>query len=128
MYEIIREPHGLASMLCRHSPRFPSTWAAEHSGVLGEYWGTGTACTKDEAEKTIRRSPYKPGGGKHFYHVLNPIRAGIIADPADYGFFSWGEWNKDGWHPFLNGVSCVVFSLIRRKLWDRERWSNATPR
>ncbi len=34
------------------------------------------------------------------YIELNPIRAGIVDDPADYRFSSWGAWSGSGKHPF----------------------------
>jgi len=34
------------------------------------------------------------------YVELNPVRAGMVADPADYRFSSWGVWSATGKHPF----------------------------
>ena len=34
------------------------------------------------------------------YIELNPVRAGMTVDPADYRFGSWGEWSATGNHPF----------------------------
>lgn len=34
------------------------------------------------------------------YIELNPVRAGIVEDPADYRFSSWGMWQGSGKHPF----------------------------
>jgi len=34
------------------------------------------------------------------YIELNPVRAGIVENPADYRFCSWGEYNGSGSHPF----------------------------
>jgi len=38
------------------------------------------------------------------YHVMNPVKAEIVRDPADYRFSCWGMWSKNGWHPFQNSV------------------------
>lgn len=34
------------------------------------------------------------------YVELNCVRAGVVRDPADYRFGSWGEWNGAGAHPY----------------------------
>ncbi len=38
------------------------------------------------------------------YAERNPVRAGIVADPADYRFCSYGEWAQTGRHPFADAV------------------------
>ena len=44
------------------------------------------------------------------YVEMNAARAGMVADPADYRFGSWGEWCATGRHPF-----CVS---LRKRLED----------
>lgn len=39
------------------------------------------------------------------YIEMNPVRAGIVNDPADYPHSFWGEWNRKGRHPFQNSFS-----------------------
>ena len=34
------------------------------------------------------------------YVELNPVRAGMVSNPADYRFGSWGAWSATGRHPF----------------------------
>lgn len=34
------------------------------------------------------------------YIEFNPVRAGMVADPADYRFCSYGVWSQTGRHPF----------------------------
>ncbi|OVE82135.1 hypothetical protein BVY04_01750 [bacterium M21] len=34
------------------------------------------------------------------YVEMNPVRAGIVEDPADYRFSTWGTWCSTGRHPF----------------------------
>ena len=34
------------------------------------------------------------------YIERNPVRAGMVADPADYRFSSYGQWVQSGRHPF----------------------------
>ena len=34
------------------------------------------------------------------YIERNPVRAGMVADPADYRFSSYGHWARTGRHPF----------------------------
>lgn len=34
------------------------------------------------------------------YVEMNPVRAGLAGDPAEYRFGSWGEWGATGRHPF----------------------------
>lgn len=34
------------------------------------------------------------------YVEMNAVRAGLVSDPADYRFGSWGEWCATGRHPF----------------------------
>ena len=38
------------------------------------------------------------------YVEMNPVRAGIVANPADYRFCSFGEWSATGKHPFAETV------------------------
>ena len=39
------------------------------------------------------------------YVECNPVRAKIVADPADYRFCSYGEWAQTGRHPFADAVT-----------------------
>ena len=39
------------------------------------------------------------------YVERNPVRAKIVADPADYRFCSYGEWAQTGRHPFADAVA-----------------------
>jgi hypothetical protein len=39
------------------------------------------------------------------YVECNPVRAKIVADPADYRFCSYGEWAQTGRHPFADAVA-----------------------
>lgn len=34
------------------------------------------------------------------YVEMNPVRAGIVGDPADYRFCTWGRYSGSGKHPF----------------------------
>ena len=34
------------------------------------------------------------------YVEMNAVRAGLVDDPADYRFGTWGEWSATGRHPF----------------------------
>ncbi len=46
------------------------------------------------------------------YIEMNPVRAGMVEDAADYRFCSWGAWNATGKHPFEQGfVKHLVPSL-----------------
>ena len=38
------------------------------------------------------------------YIERNPVRAGMVADPADYRFCSYGVWSQTGRHPFEKAV------------------------
>ena len=56
------------------------------------------------------------------YVELNPVRAGIVADAADYRFSSWGAWNGSGKHPFGR----AFFKHIKGSLGERAKhWSIA---
>jgi len=35
---------------------------------------------------------------------MNAWRAGLVDDPADYRFGSWGEWCATGTHPFADNL------------------------
>lgn len=37
------------------------------------------------------------------YVELNPVRAKIVGDPAEYEFSSWGRYARTGRHPFAKG-------------------------
>jgi REP element-mobilizing transposase RayT len=38
------------------------------------------------------------------YIELNPVRAKIVEDPADYRFSTWGGWSGKGKHPYAQNV------------------------
>ena len=38
------------------------------------------------------------------YVEMNAVRAGLVDDPADYRFGSWGEWCAAGRHPFAENL------------------------
>jgi len=39
------------------------------------------------------------------YQILNPVRARVVEDPADYRFSCWGLWSLNGWHPFAASIT-----------------------
>ena len=39
------------------------------------------------------------------YIERNPVRAGMVADPADYRFCSYGAWAQSGRHPFAEAAT-----------------------
>lgn len=49
------------------------------------------------------------------YIELNAVRAGMVEDPADYRYCSWGEWCGSGRHPFAR----YMLKHMRRSLGDR---------
>lgn len=49
------------------------------------------------------------------YIELNAVRAGIVDDPADYRFCSWGVWCGRGKHPYAGSF----FRHVRRVLGER---------
>jgi putative transposase len=54
------------------------------------------------------------------YVELNAVRAGIVEDPADYRFCSWGVWAQSGKHPFGK----AFFRHVRRSCGSRAKeWS-----
>ena len=54
------------------------------------------------------------------YVELNSVRAGIVEDPADYRFSSWGAWNGSGKHPFGR----AFFERVKGSLGERAKdWS-----
>ncbi len=57
------------------------------------------------------------------YIILNPVRAKMVNDPADYRFSDWGHWHESGRHPFeSNFVTHVCRSLGHRADgWDAKR-------
>ncbi len=46
------------------------------------------------------------------YHILNPVKAGIVRDPADYRFSCWGLWSLNGWHPFAASIARHLLPYI----------------
>ena len=38
------------------------------------------------------------------YIAMNPVRAHIVTDPADYRFCSWGAWSALGRHPYQDNL------------------------
>ena len=56
------------------------------------------------------------------YIEMNPVRAGIALDPAEYRFGSFGEWAAKGRHPFQDAVEKYVMpglsGLLNRNTLD----------
>ena len=59
----------------------------------GSLWGDRFKSTILEGSKEALWNGVK-------YVELNPVRAGIVADPADYRFCTWGRYSGSGNHPF----------------------------
>jgi len=54
------------------------------------------------------------------YVEMNPVRAGVCADPAEYRFGTWGRYKGSGRHPF----QANVVRHLRRYLGEQARgWS-----
>jgi REP element-mobilizing transposase RayT len=55
------------------------------------------------------------------YVEMNPVRAGLCAQPADYAFSTWGRLRATGRHPFAESF----FPHLRRYLGERANaWSD----
>ena len=48
------------------------------------------------------------------YVELNPVRAGIVDDPADYRFCSWGRYCGSGKHPFHTNFCTHMRAVAER--------------
>ena len=46
------------------------------------------------------------------YIENNPVRAGMVADAADYRFCSHGVWHQTGRHPFEQNVVAIILPLM----------------
>jgi len=46
------------------------------------------------------------------YVELNPVRAKMVNDPADYRFCSFGAWTGTGRHPFAHNVQEVLLPWL----------------
>lgn len=46
------------------------------------------------------------------YIEMNPVRAGMVDDPADYRFGSYAAWKARGRHPFSNNVQDILIPLL----------------
>jgi hypothetical protein len=47
------------------------------------------------------------------YIEMNPVRAGLVADPADYRFGSFGIWSGRGKHPFQAAVEARLMPRFK---------------
>ena len=55
------------------------------------------------------------------YIELNPVRAGIVKDPADYKYSFWAEWNDKGRHPFQQTFTKHLRKLLsENELYNKE--------
>ena len=52
------------------------------------------------------------------YLERNPVRAGMVADPADYRFCSYGEWVQTGRHPFADAFASVLVPALPVSMQD----------
>jgi hypothetical protein len=50
------------------------------------------------------------------YVEMNPVRARMVSDPADYRFCSFGEWSATGRHPFEAAVCTRLLPRLRELL------------
>ena len=49
------------------------------------------------------------------YIELNPVRAQIVVDPADYPFSFWGDWSQQGRHPFQRSFNKHLRHLLSKE-------------
>ena len=47
------------------------------------------------------------------YIEMNPVRAHLVQNPADYRWCSFGVWNATGRHPFEDAVRSCAFERLR---------------
>ena len=47
------------------------------------------------------------------YIEMNAVRAGMVKDPADYRFCSFGVWVQRGSHPFHETLEKLLFSVLQ---------------
>ena len=47
------------------------------------------------------------------YIEMNPVRAGLVDDPADYRFCSFGQWCATGEHPYEQDVSRHMLPFLK---------------
>ena len=47
------------------------------------------------------------------YIEMNAVRAGMVKDPADYRFCSFGVWVQRGRHPFHETLEKLLFSVLQ---------------
>lgn len=47
------------------------------------------------------------------YIQMNPVRAGLVPNPADYRFGSYGTWCGTGLHPFQNHIREVLLPWLQ---------------
>ena len=50
------------------------------------------------------------------YVEMNPVRAGIVTNPAEYRFCSFAEWSAGGEHPFAETIENRVMPFLRELL------------
>lgn len=50
------------------------------------------------------------------YIEMNPVRAGLVVDPGDYRFCSFGQWKGAGRHPFEDAVTKRLMGRFRELL------------
>ena len=50
------------------------------------------------------------------YIEMNPVRAGLVEDPADYRFCSWGRYAGGGKHPFREAFQAHVGRAVADRL------------
>jgi len=59
------------------------------------------------------------------YVILNPWRAEMVEDPADYRWSSWGSWNGSGRHPFEKNYMRHIPKFIPCQTAD-QKWNAKT--
>ena len=88
-------------------------WYNKTHNRRGSLWASRFECTVIEGSMQSLWNCVK-------YVELNPVRAGINKDPADYRFCSWGRYNGEGKHPFEE-----AFTKHMTHIWARDRVTTA---
>lgn len=82
----------ISAFIGRLQQRF-TTWYNRTHNRYGGMWA-------DRFKNTILEGSFEALWSGVKYVELNPVRAGMVADPADYRFCSWGRYLGSGRHPF----------------------------
>ncbi|NQZ67617.1 MAG: hypothetical protein HRT89_06065, partial [Lentisphaeria bacterium] len=90
--------HAFTNWYNKRHDRFGSLWAGRFKSVILDETDALWKCSK--------------------YVALNPVRAQIVEDPAEYAFSSWGQWQQKKSLTFADYFHKAIRTALNKPRWN----------